>query len=105
MSASVVSPAFIKRLPYVFSLVFDIDEDVIKIYYYKDIKLFRQKLVDIVLKYSWYIGQSKKYHMVLKIAIASLENCLLFIFFSNLHLIVNISQIKLSKMLSPTQSI
>ena len=33
-----------------FSFVFSINEDIIKIYYYKNIKLLRQDLVNIVLK-------------------------------------------------------
>ncbi len=43
----------------IFFFDFSIDEDVIKVYYHKNIKLFYQDLVDIVMKSSQYIDQSK----------------------------------------------
>lgn len=43
----------------VFSLAFNVDQNVIQIYYYRDIKLFRQDLVDVALKYSWCVDQAK----------------------------------------------
>ena len=80
------------------TLVFSIDEDVVKIYYHENTELFRQNLVNIALKHGQYIGQFKKYYLVLKVAIISSEDRLPFIFFSNLHLMVSINQVKLGKM-------
>ena len=64
------------------------DEDAIKVYYYENVKLFCQNLVDIALKRGRYVGLSKKQHLILKIVIAVYESCFSFIFFSDLHLII-----------------
>ena len=64
-----------------FSLILSIDKNVIKVYNNKNVKLFHQHLVDIALKYGWYIGQAKKHFLVLKLAVISPEDCLLFIVF------------------------
>ena len=74
-----------------FSFIFDIDENVIEVYYHKDVKLFYQNLIDVVLKRSWYISQFKRYHLIFKIAITGLETYLLFIFFSDSYLMIGIN--------------
>ena len=74
----------------IFSFVFSIDENIIKVYYYKKIELFYQNFVDIVLEHSWYIDQSKKHHLILKIAVTDLEGYFLFISFFDLYLIISI---------------
>ena len=73
-----------------FSLIFDMGEDVIKIYYHKDVKLLCQNLVDIALECDQCVGQSKRHDLVLKVAIAGPKSSLLFIFFFDSHPIVNI---------------
>ena len=88
-----------------FSLVFNIDKDVITIYYHKNVKFFCQNLVNIALKRGRCIGQSKKHYLILKMAIIDPKDRLLFIFFSDLHPMIGIGQVKLSKTLSPAQSI
>ena len=85
-----------------FAFALSIDKDVIQVYYHKNVELFCQNLIDINLKYGWYVSQSKRHNLVLKVAIVGLESCLPFVFFSNSHLMVGISQIKLGKPLSPT---
>ena len=74
-----------------FSFILDINKDVIKIYYHKNVKFLCQDLVDIVLKSGQYVNQSKKHHLVLKIVIAGLKSYLLFIAFSNLDPMVSIN--------------
>ena len=54
--------------------VFVIDQDIIYIQNNKKIKLFSQNLVDITLKASKTIGKSKRYHIILIIAMVDLEN-------------------------------
>ncbi len=74
-----------------FSFTFGVDEDVIKVHYYENIKLLCQDLIDIALESGQYIGQSKRHHLVLEIAIAGLEGYFLFIAFFDPHLMVGIS--------------
>ena len=85
-----------------FAFILGINEDVIKVHYYKNVKLFCQNLVDIVLERGRCVNQSKRHHLVLEIAIASFEGRLLFIAFLNLYLMVGIGQIKLNEMSNPT---
>ena len=73
-----------------FSLIFGIDENVIEVYYHKNIEYFCQNLVDIALERDQYVSQSKRYHLIFKIVIADLKNRLPFIFFLDLYLIVGI---------------
>ena len=88
-----------------FSLGFGIDEDVIKIYYYENVKLFYKNLVNVALERSRCVGQSKKYHLILEMAIAGPEDCFSFISFFDLHPIIGIGQIELGETSSPTQLI
>ena len=74
-----------------FSFAFTVDEDLIEIHYHKDVKFVRQNLVNVALERGQYIGQSKRYYLVLKVAIASFESYLPFIAFLDLHSIVSIS--------------
>ncbi len=88
-----------------FDFPLSVDEDVIKVYYHENVKLFYQDLIDIALKCGLYIGQFKRHNLVLKMAIAGLEDRFLFISFSNPYLIVDIGQIKLGETSSPTSLI
>ncbi len=78
-----------------------IDEDIIEVYYYKNVELLFQDLIDIALECSRCVNQSKKHHLVLGMAIAGLEGHLLFITFPDPHLMISIGQIELSETLSP----
>ena len=88
-----------------FSLIFVIDEDVIKIYYHKDVKLFCQNLANVALECGRCIDQLKRHHRVLKMAIAGFKDCLPFISFPDFYLMIGINQIKLGKTSNPAQSI
>ncbi len=74
-----------------FSFVFGLDENVIEIYNHKNVVFLCQDLGDIVLEYSRYIGQSKRHYLVLEVAIAGSESCLLFLTFSNPHPMVGMN--------------
>ena len=73
-----------------FAFIFDIEEDVIKVYYYKNVEFLYQDFIDIALKRGQYVDQSKKYHLLLQMTITTPECYLLFIVFPNPYLIVNI---------------
>ncbi len=88
-----------------FAFAFVIDKDVIKVHYHNNVGLLCQDLIDVALESGRYVGQSKKHHLVLKMAVAGPEGCLLFIAFSDPHLIMSIGQIELSKTSSQTSSI
>ena len=85
-----------------FAFVLGIDKDVIKVYYYENVEFFYQNLVNIVLERNRYIGQIKKHHLVLEMAITSSESHFLFVFFPNPFSMVDISLIELEEMSSPT---
>ncbi len=85
-----------------FAFAFGIDKDVIKVYYHQNVKFLCQNLIDVALEYGQCVGQSKKHHLILKMAIASLEGYLPFITFFDSHSMVDISQIKLGETASPT---
>ncbi len=92
----------LKCLHVLFDFTFGVDEDVIEIHYHKNVKLLCQDLINVALKRDRGVGQSKRYNLVLEIAIAGPEGCFLFVAFPDLHLIVSIGQIKLGKTPSPT---
>ena len=84
-----------------FIFAFGVDENIIELHYYKNVELFCLNLINIVLKYSRCIGQSKRHHLVLKIVITVLDGRLLFIAFSDTYLMVDVSKIELGETLSP----
>ena len=74
-----------------FALALDIDEDVIKVHYHENIKLFCQDLVDLAsLESSQCVSQSEGHNLVFKVAIAGFQSRLLFVALPNPHLIVGI---------------
>ncbi len=74
-----------------FFLAFSINENVVEVHNTKNVRLFYQDFVDVVLKHGWCIDQSKRHYLVLEVAIIGLESRFLFIAFFNLHLKVDIS--------------
>ncbi len=74
-----------------FAFAFSVDEDVIKVHYHENIELLCQNLVDVTIKSAWYVGQSKRHHLILEMTIAGPEDCFLFIVFSDLYSMVGIS--------------
>ena len=85
-----------------FTFAFDIDKNVIELYYHKNVKLFCQNLIDVALKCDQCINQSKKNNIILNVAIVALEGRLLFIAFFDPHSIISIGEVKLSKTSSST---
>lgn len=79
------------------SIIFSINKNIIQIYDNKNVKLFCLNLIDIALKYSWCICQSKKYYLVFKLTIISPKDHFLFIDYLNFHQIRSIDYINLSK--------
>lgn len=65
-----------------------INKDIIKIYYNRNIKLLHKNLIDIILKASWNVRSAKKYKLVSEITVSNINDSLLFIIFSNSHLII-----------------
>ena len=83
------------------ALILNIDENVIKVHYHKNVELFCQDLVDVTLKRGQCISQFERRDLVLKVVITGPEGRLLFIAFSDPHLIVGIGQVKLGETSSP----
>ena len=73
-----------------FAFALGIDEDVIEVHYYKNVKLFCQDFINIALKRGRCINQFKRHHLILEIAIAGPESRLPFVSFLNSHLMVGI---------------
>ena len=84
-----------------FSLILDIDENIVQVYNNRDVKFFYQNLVNIVLKNGQSIGQLERHYLIFEMAITSPKNCFSFITFSDLHSMIGISEIKLDKISSP----
>ncbi len=84
-----------------FALVLSVDEDVIKIYYHRNVEVLYQDLVDVTLKYGRRVGQSKRHDLIFEVTIAGPEGYLLFIAFPDPHSMVGISQIELGEISSP----
>ncbi len=85
-----------------FTLVVGVDEDVIEVYYLKNVELLCQDLVNVILKRGQCIGQSKRLDLIFKVTIAGLEGCLPFLAFPDPHSMVGIGRIELGETSSPT---
>ena len=77
-------------------------ENVIKVNNDKNITLFGQDLIDIILKADQSLGELKKYFLILKLTILSLKDSFSFVAFFNPHSMVNTSKIELCKFFSLT---
>lgn len=75
---------------------------MIEVYNDKNVKFFYYDSIDLVLKAGKSVEKTKKYNLILEIAIAYLENCFLVVIFSNSHLIICIYQIYLNKIVDVT---
>ena len=85
-----------------FTFVFGVDKDVIKVHYHRNLELLCQDFIDVALEYSRCISQSKRHYLVLEMAIVAPESRFSFIAFPDPHLMVGIGEIKLNKILSPS---
>ena len=88
-----------------FSLVFDVDGDIIQIHNNKDIKFFCKDLIYIALECCQSISQSKKHYLILKVTVSGPKSTLSLIFFANSHPVVGTSEVKLGKLPYLPQSI
>lgn len=68
--------------------VLNIDQNIVQIHNNKDVKLFSKIFINIALKTGRGIRNSKRLDLILKMAVPDTKNSLLFIAFSNFHLIV-----------------
>ena len=88
-----------------FALILDVDENIIQIHNDKDIKLFREDLIDIALEYCRSVGQSKRHHLIFEVAISGSESSLLLISFANSHPVIGTGKVELGKPPCLSQSI
>ncbi len=77
--------------------ILSIDQDVIQVYHNKDIKLFSENLIDVALKTSGFVKKAKRHYLVLEVVVSGAKDYLLFVTFSNSHLMIGTSQIQLGK--------
>lgn len=77
--------------------VLGINRNVIQIYNDENIELLSQNLVNITLEAGWCIGKTKKYDLVLEMAVLGAESRFPFIALLNPHPVVSTGQIQLSK--------
>ena len=73
--------------------VFNIDQDIIKIYNDKDILFFSWYLINISLKSSQDIEKAKKHNLIFKMAIANSENYFSFITLMNPYHMIGVYMI------------
>ncbi len=65
--------------------ILSIDQDIVQIYYNKDIKLFSENFVDVALKTDGCIGKTKEHYSVLEVAVSCAKDYLPFVTFLNLY--------------------
>ena len=75
---------------------FGINEDVIKVNNDETIKFYNQSFVEVALKASRGVKKTKKYNLILEIAVPHLEDCFLLITSPNPHSIIFLNQVQLS---------
>ncbi len=83
------------------SWILSIDQDVVQVHYNEDIKLLIENFVDIALKTGGCIGKAEGHYLVLEVAVSGAKGRLLFVTFSNPHLMIGTSQIQLGKPFGP----
>lgn len=95
----------IKNLPknsdMAITLIFGINQSIVQVHNNKYVKFLSQNLIVVVLKVGWSVRVTKKYYLVLKMTVSSLESHFLFDIFFNPYLIIYISQIWLSQLPEP----
>lgn len=84
-------------------MIISIDENIIQIYNYQNIKFFNENLVNILQEACKNICRSKRQQLVFVIAISSLEHHLLFAYFANSYPIIYINKVELDKLSSSIQ--
>ena len=83
---------FSKNLPDRFYItlasIFDVNQDVIKVYNDENIKFFCQDFVNVALKVGGGIRITKKHDLVLEMAVPRLEDCFSLVTLTNSHLMI-----------------
>lgn len=69
------------------------DQNIVKIYNEKNIKLFGKDFFDVALEAKKSMKEAKRHNLILKIDVSSLESCFLFIIFMNFHSVISTSQV------------
>ncbi len=77
--------------------ILSIDQNVIQVHYNEDIKLFSEDLVNVALKTGGCVGKAKKHYLILEVVVSGAKGRLLFVTFSNPHLVIGTRQIQLGK--------
>ena len=99
----VENPAYC--LDVAFALIFGIDKNIIQIYNDEDIKLFREDLIDVALECCQSVGQSKRHHLILEVAVSGSKSSLSLISFANSHPVIGTGEVELGKPPCSSQSI
>ncbi len=71
-----------------------VDEDVVKVYDYRNVKHVSENIVHKVLECPGSIGESKRHDMPFKEAISGLEGCFPFIIFGYVYKMISMLKIK-----------
>ena len=79
--------------------ILSIDQDIVQVYNNKDIKFLGWDLIDITLEGSRRVRETKRYDLILKVAISSLKSRFLLVTFSDSHLMVCVGYIELGEVL------
>ncbi len=74
-----------------FAFAFSVNEDIIEVYYHKNVEFLYQDLINIALECNWYISQFKRHDLILEVAMVGLEGHLSFVAFSDPDLMIGIS--------------
>ncbi len=70
-----------------------IDQDIVKVNYNEDIKLFNENLIDVTLKTGGYVKKAERDHLVLEVAIFDTESYLLLVNFLDSHPMIGTGEI------------
>ncbi len=81
------------------SWILSIDQDIVQVYYNKDIKLLSKDFVDVALKTDRCVEKAKRYYLVPEIAVSGAESRLLLVTFLIPHLMISTNEIQLGKFL------
>ena len=74
----------------IFASIFGLDQNIIKVNNDKNVNFFYSDFFDIALKLGKSVKKSKKYKLILKIAILHLKNSFSFFTFSYSYFIISI---------------
>ena len=82
------------------SVIISVDQNVIQIYNDKNVKFLGKNLDDISLEAYWYVCQTKKHHLILKVTLLGPECGFPLVFFADFHSMVGTSELELSQLFS-----